>query len=827
MTMDGPLLDLVVDRLAVAALAASVEDLVIAACEGQGALDDAMGGTPPERPQPTSWASTTPAEPLGAYLTSLTVEGFRGIGPALTVDFTPGPGLTVVAGRNGSGKSSLAEAFEILLTGENQRWAGHKTKVWQDGWRNLHRPDPVRIEADLAVEGVAGRTRISRTWTAGADLRSDMAWVQQAGHPREELSTLGWTAALATFRPFLSYNELGSMLEEGPSALFDTLSLVLGLDELTSAEGLLSRARLDLDKAHKAVAGTAKVLQTRLLGIQDDERARRAKAAMASIPWDLAAVEALVSAPSDADQTAEISILRRLTSIESPELAAIGNAATNLRHCADRAAAVAGTDAGRARDLSRLLTAALDHHRHHGAGSRTCPVCGTSGALGEAWTTETETHVKQLTAEAAEADAAHRALQAARDSARHLLTPVPAVLRQASALGIDAGELIEAWSTFAAGPGGSAATESDEALATHLEDTAPPVVDHALVVRQQAAEEMDRRNDQWRPLVTDLAAWAANARPLAQAANRLRDLKAAEGWMKLAAVDIRTERFQPIAGRAQAIWGLLRQQSNVDLAGIELEGANTRRRVTLDVTVDGVEGAALGVMSQGELHALALSLFLPRATLAESPFRFLVLDDPVQAMDPARVDGLAQVLEEISRTRQVIVLTHDDRLPEAVRRMGIPARMVEVSRKEGSVVTVRESSDPAHRVLADAFALAKTAELPAAAAARVVPGLLRLAVEAACTEVVRRRRIGRGEPHADVEELLADNLKLTPRLALALFDDVDRAGEVPGTVEGRFGRSKVDAYRRLNKGAHGGDAGDLLGLARNCEQLVDALLTLS
>ncbi|MEA2826408.1 MAG: hypothetical protein QOG43_847, partial [Actinomycetota bacterium] len=40
-----------------------------------------------------------------------------------------------MAGRNGSGKSSLAEAFEILLTGENQRWAGRKAKVWQDGWR--------------------------------------------------------------------------------------------------------------------------------------------------------------------------------------------------------------------------------------------------------------------------------------------------------------------------------------------------------------------------------------------------------------------------------------------------------------------------------------------------------------------------------------------------------------------------------------------------------------------------------------------------------------------------------------------------------------------
>jgi hypothetical protein len=59
-------------------------------------------------------------------------------------------------------------------------------------------------------------------------------------------------------------------------------------------------------------------------------------------------------------------------------------------------------------------------------------------------------------------------------------------------------------------------------------------------------------------------------------------------------------------------------------------------------------------MSQGEVNALALSVFLPRARLPASPFRFLVIDDPVQAMDPAKVDGLARVLEKAAADRQVI-----------------------------------------------------------------------------------------------------------------------------------------------------------------------------
>ena len=80
------------------------------------------------------------ASAVGAYITSLTVEGFRGIGSAATLELTPGPGLTLVIGRNGSGKSSFAEALEVLFTGDKQRWLG-RSVVWKEGWRNLHHAD--------------------------------------------------------------------------------------------------------------------------------------------------------------------------------------------------------------------------------------------------------------------------------------------------------------------------------------------------------------------------------------------------------------------------------------------------------------------------------------------------------------------------------------------------------------------------------------------------------------------------------------------------------------------------------------------------------------
>ena len=138
-----------------------------------------------------------------------------------------------------------------------------------------------------------------------------------------------------------------------------------------------------------------------------------------------------------------------------------------------------------------------------------------------------------------------------------------------------------------------------------------------------------------------LAQWR-RARSTSRTKEHVDQLKEAEEWWKAATEDIRNERFEPIAARAmdlvEAAAAAEQRQPGRDGA----RGHGDKRRVALKVTVDGKDAEALGVMSQGELHSLALSLFLPRATLPESPFRFICVDDPVQSMDPARVEGLAR-----------------------------------------------------------------------------------------------------------------------------------------------------------------------------------------
>ena len=785
--MDPGLRSIVQSRLAAEGEAASAwSELVLAAFEGGEVLEAELAGSARAR---RTAAVRVAAASAGAFLRSIAVEGFRGIGPVRTLELRPGPGLTLVVGRNGSGKSSFAEAFEVLLTGDSLRFK-ERAAVWREGWRNLHHP-ATSLRATFLVEGEGGPCVAWRSWEPGAEFEAGETQAQLHDKPATNLEVMGWATALRTHRPFLSYNELGSLLDEGPSKLYDALSSILGLEDLVEAQRTLQEARRSREKASKEATDARSVLLEQLRGI-DDDRARQVAVAIERKDWDLDGVEEVLGGVTSARaRTTEVDVLRGIASLEPPAPARVASAVAEMREAAGALRAVVGTAAARSRDTAALLELALGYHAAHGDGD--CPVCGASAALNRVWNKRQRAAATKLLEAAQEAEAVHARAGAARRLWESLAAFNSEALTRAAEAGLDLAEFMETLEVWV-----QAASIGDLGeLADHLESASGPLGEAVVRLRDAARTELGRREDAWRPVALSVGMWLSSARAAVRGAAELKRLKPAEAWLKKAAAQIRDDRFAPIAEKAAGIWEHLRQQSHVALGRIQLTGDGTRRRVALDVTVDGVEGAALGVMSQGELHSLALSLFVPRATLPESPFRFIVIDDPVQSMDPARVDGLARVLETAAADRQVVVFTHDDRLPEAVRRLDIAAEIIEVTRREASVVELRRALDPVGRYLEDAFAVASTSGLPSSAAVHVVPGLCGLALEAACMAVVRRRRLERGEPLAEVE--LALQAADLPRLAaLALFDDMARAADVLPHLGEAAGREGADTFRQCH-----------------------------
>lgn len=758
-------------------------DVAWAAVEGDVALASALGAG-------TAAAAAEPPQvgrPAGAFLASLTVEGFRGIGPAATVTFRPGPGLVIISGRNGSGKSSLAEAFELALTGTSAR-ARMATRFGLQ-WRNLHHPQPARVSVSLAQEDI-GTSVIDVRWSADeAGLDRGRVTFQPQGQPQQEgLADLAWERALETYRPILAYDELSQVLREKDSQLHDSLDRMLGLELLADAVKRLESRLAPVKRPLVQVQRERGDLRKRCLETPD-ERAAKAAGLLRTPNPDVAALQGLTV--GTADVGALLATLRQISEVALPDDATVKAAAARL---VDAFAAVAGVRT-QSSDLEArrrtLLTEALGYSTAV-AGDTHCPVCG-EGVLDGRWRTHVEEvlHASDLIDE--ESRRAADELRLAVRAARQLVAGAPAVTNQVLASLAGQAAVNETWIAWTDLP-------DDERLADHLRTRLAPL-QTAVERWQHAATELEQQQEAvWQPLAVELGGWLdryARARADDAVRQQLEDALARLGHVERT---LRADRLRPITSHARHIWDELKQESNVDLTDIVLAGTKTHRRVELKATVDGAEAPALAVMSQGELLALSLALFLPRAALAESPFRFLVLDDPVQAMDPAKVDGLLRVLARLAETRQVVVLTHDDRLAQAARRLTAAPRILEVVREAGSVVRVQSLLSPVDRYLSDARAIVKDGGLPEEARRDVLPALLRQALEAACWERVSAEQLKRGVPLVDVESSWAAAHRTADRVQLAL-------GERP-LAAWRTQHHRSRALRICGSEQHQGLAGD-------------------
>lgn len=779
-----------------------VVDVVLAAAEGADALDAFLAGGKPQPPRDTDPTRDPPA-PARVYLDQIAVAGFRGIGERAELQLEPGPGLTLVVGRNGSGKSSFAEGLELLLTGTSLRWDRRPT-AFRDGWRNLHADGRKgSIEARFRVDGEPTPLIVRRTWEPDAATPEDTRL--EVSGPYSGWGELGWDQPLDRFRPLLSYNELGEMFVSRASQLYDALAAVLGLEDFDAVRETLRQARLDRKRSAK-LEKDAKTSLITALTASDHPRARMLLPLVEARTPDLDAIEELLAGRvrDGASQP-----LADLVALELPDVDAITAAHDAHR---DALAALQASEAADARQrdaLADLLSEAVTYHAEHLAGRNAdCPVCGASDALDEGWSIRAQATVTELKAQTDALRAARARVDETRASVENLFpAELPARLRAVGPA--IAGTAIQAWDAWSADR-----HSTDRALELRL------AVDDAV---ERASGELDRLDTAWIPIHAQASAWLDLARTAQRDRDAIKRVESAERWMTDTTADLRQERLAPIVDAAHANWEDLRHESNVSLGRVTLSGKGNARHTTVDVTVDGAPSSALGVMSQGELSALAISVFLPRASLPESPFGFMVIDDPVQSMDPAKVDGLARVLARAAETHQVVVFTHDERLPEAIRRMSIDARTIRVKRRGRSEVEIVASPPPSARYIDDAFALINTPSLPPAVKARVVPGFCRSAIEAACATRIRRRRLSEGRPHAAVEEELAQLESLRSWLAAAFGLTISQGHEIDDALRRIGGDGAVRLVRTVARGGHAPVDDDLETLTRTTRTLVRSL----
>jgi hypothetical protein len=134
-----------------------------------------------------------------------------------------------------------------------------------------------------------------------------------------DLGDLGWEEPLVTFRPFLSYSELGAVVA-APSKLYDELKSILGLEEVTATTKLLAEARNQRKKQKDAVKARGSEIRQKVEGMEDP-RAEKCRDLMSKPRPDLGAIETVVLGDlTDGQEETALTRLRRLAQLTCPEL---------------------------------------------------------------------------------------------------------------------------------------------------------------------------------------------------------------------------------------------------------------------------------------------------------------------------------------------------------------------------------------------------------------------------------------------------------------------------------------------------------------------------
>jgi energy-coupling factor transporter ATP-binding protein EcfA2 len=726
------------------------------------------------------------------FLRSIQVEGFRGIGPQAQIKFAGGPGLTIIAGSNGSGKSSFAEALERVLTGTAQRW--EKGVADEKEWRNVHTKDrPSAVRVVWREDGDKTDSSLKLEWAEGEDFKDAATMILRSGQASQPWAGTNWGDLIERYPPLLSYTAFAKILQGTQLELFDVFNPLLGLGPLESADTRIQQRHKELESAEKLVANAWLVMQ----------RACEASGISSLIELVVAAASAglepsavLERALAGDATSVDGATLRRLAEVTPIDASKMVTLAVAVLKATETLAKSSDTDTERDERLLAVLRSARDVHLHDAA--LFCPVCST-GTLDDAWAASA-----QLSIDAIEhrLRALHNARALHRSAQNELLAALPATESVPTIAEIP--NSMEARSAVGMLRSLVDVSPLDVAALRTAADAAAKAVAEA---SRQAFSVLGESAEKSRPAIAAIGSWVTAADGHIDVKAKLAHHVEARKWLRTCMETFRVERLKSMNQLMLDNWGKLQQTSRVKVDPFEISGIKTSRKLGMTCSIDGESANARSVLSQGELHALGLSMFLPRALHRESPFGFLVIDDPVQALDVRKVDGLAQLLNDIAVTRQVIVFTHDERLPDAVHRLGLQATVLKVS--------VKRSSDAVSRALEEAEVLLKDTAIPAAAAVRSVAGCCRAAIEESAVRRFRRESFGSGESVEEIDRILKKHLSFWDRVSLGAWGVVDADAS---------GRSRAVDHRvglllsALNKGAHesvvGWEPGDLISTSR-------------
>ena len=595
------------------------------------------------------------------YLSRVDVQGHVGIGEAtVSLDFVPVPGITVVTAPNGTGKTSIVHGI--------RRCVGNDSRTDDVLEGNLHHE--IREITVAITDGI----RTARLRCSG---KSAAVWDEDDGGASAFPSS--WSRSYSRYQPVLLYPEIGEIITD-PGNLHDFLKGAISVDVLQE----LQRRIDDQRGKSRASTTTLKKLRTDAVDLLQGDEWSGIKSLVdgcAEIPTSsqkasvVAALAGLVTQASRA--IPEIIEVAELPSYDEPTAVLIEAFATARSGVAAESQVLRDV-LRNLREAGNLLADARSTDR--------CPVCG---AIGQRWDEVAQEQERALSELLSTYDKAKEVLEARINAIVGVLPKAPAVLDVLTSLGdleVDATGLKGRWELVW---GNAVALKVDDLTVDSVDTLINSISGvrkdrNALVVRLDTLRTAQTGQDA--RLKVAVETWLENADVAKDEIARRDPADTLKRWIDSQIKSTRDLLFQPISDGAKEIWNCLNPESDLSLTGLGIAGGTQRQqRILPGLEIGGVtvptDAEGVRVLSTGQRNALSLATYLPRSAQSASPFRFLVLDDPIQAFDGSRVNYLAVRLCELAKTHQVVIFTHDERLWNELCALSTNARRVVLRRR--------------------------------------------------------------------------------------------------------------------------------------------------
>lgn len=700
----------------------------LAGAEGSG--DDVVGGR--------TWS-----------LLRVTISGYQGVSAdhALEIDLDPTPGITVLHGPNGSGKTSIADAIETALHGQPRQGLTPGTGGKLPLWDREHTGRDAKIASvELTLGSGHERLRLScRLDPEGQVTGREVELTNEQGTHSVDLASTTWRSALAGHRPVFGYAAVERQVQMAKD-------LQEFLEPLLAFGGCFDTLKQEVDqRGSSATAAHKRWTDARVAAISavkrvDDERSRPGLPNAPAITWPDVSddPDAWLSNHRLMDEGQAVA---EVTPEHQDRLAESATATLDaLSELASVGDSLHARLAGPLRDLH-------DAARQLSDSGATCPVCA---AQETGWLTALHDSLDGLVDARNREDRFQGATARVREETRTTLVEVLAVLQQV-AKGSPEAAVRDEVATAAAAL--TEATEADGVRGTSAVRAAVRLLCTALTspswasAAAWAVDDSDHQR-QWlrerRLAVEGFVITWRNVRNEAAAASEWTAATSCLNDLQKQLRDTRSENLKVLTGSA-----LDRLLADVGIRVTTLSVQGTKA----DFKIEDSQGGSLrlSMLSAGQRNALLLAPLL--AVSRDGPFGFLVLDDPVHAFDQIRVDRLAHILEELARDRRVLVLTHDERLKEHLmaRVLSCDVRAVQRDPVTGRVSV--DATSAMWKVLVDDARAALHLSNPQPGGTTVKPtdllrGLCRMAVDNALRQFVTANAVKHGrDPGPDLRDL--------------------------------------------------------------------------